>query len=130
MCPFQLGRKYCQVWGESGRDLLGSGPRPSPQIPSLTCLHSSVHVLSALPFCRGGSGGFVARMGSQWLMLPQGLLKKRVMISSGLLSRQWLSPDSLCYTNFSWNLMTCFQLVPPRGKLEFPVGPNACASFT
>lgn len=66
----------------------------------------------------------MARMGSQWLMLPQGLLKKRVMISSGL------SPDSLCYTNFSWNLMTCFQLVPPRGKLEFPVGPNACASFT
>lgn len=53
MCPFQLGRKYCQVWGESGRDLLGSGPRPSPQIPSLTCLHSSVHVLSALPFCQG-----------------------------------------------------------------------------
>lgn len=49
---FSLAGNTAKVWGESGRDFLGSGPRPSPQILSLTCLHSLVHVLSGLPFCQ------------------------------------------------------------------------------
>lgn len=51
---FSLAGDTAKVWGEPGRDLPGSGPRPVPQILSLTCLHSSVHVLSEATFLPGG----------------------------------------------------------------------------
>lgn len=69
---FSLAGDTGKVWGEPGRDLAGSGPRPIPQILCLTCLHSLVHVPSEATFLPGGgSRGFVARIGSQRLRLAQ-----------------------------------------------------------
>lgn len=49
---FGLAGDTAKVWGEPGRDLAGSGPRPIPQILSLTCLHSWCMSFLKLPFCQ------------------------------------------------------------------------------
>lgn len=110
---FSLAGNTAKVWGESGRDLLGSGPGPIPQILSLTCLLFGACPISSYLSARWGELRLCGQDGKPKAYVTPGSSLEEG-ISRDLLSSQVAIPreQPLLYEFLFLESHELFQLVP------------------